>query len=76
MHNTLEFAENGEKKQKTSREQQFCGQNHVVNERGEEKGQTDQSWQERDSNANNQALQQWYAEEHLWTDNASNLQVK
>ena len=24
------------------------------------------------SNANNQALQQWYAEEHLWTHNVSN----
>ena len=55
------------KKTKTSSEQQFYGQKHVA------KGQTGQSWQEDDSNANNHALQQWYAEEHLWTHNASNL---
>ena len=35
--------------------------------RSVEKGQTGQSCQEGDSNANNHTLQQWYAEEHLWT---------
>ena len=37
-----------------------------------EKSQTGQSWQE-DSNANNHTLQQWYAEEHVWTHKTSNL---
>ena len=37
--------------------------NHIVNERSDEKGQTGRSWQEGDSNANNHALQQWYAKE-------------
>ena len=36
-------------------------------------GQTGQSWQEGDSNANNHALQQWYAEERLLTDHTSNV---
>ena len=56
-----------------SNEQQFCRQNRVVKERSEEKGQTGQSRQEGDSNANNHTLQQWCAEEHLRTHNASNL---
>ena len=37
--------------------------------------QTGPRWQEGDSNANKHALQMWYAEEHLWTHNASNLWV-
>ena len=41
--------------------------------RSVEKGQTGQSWQEGDSNGNNHTLQQWNAEEHLWTHNTSNL---
>ena len=57
-------------KQKTSSEQQFCGQKCIVKESSEEKGQTGQSWQEGDSYANNHTLQQWYAEEHLWTHNS------
>ena len=42
---------------------------HWLRERSEEKGQTGRSWQEGDSNTNNNALQQWYAEEHLWIPN-------
>ena len=44
-----------------------------VRSRQEEKGQTGQSWQEGDSNANNSTLQKCSVEEHLWTHNASNL---
>ena len=39
----------------------------------EEKGQIGQSLQEGDSIANNLTLQQWYAEEHIWKHNTSNL---
>ena len=45
------------KKQETTSQEQFCGQKGVVNERSEEKGQTGQSWQEGDSNANIHTLQ-------------------
>ena len=61
-----------QKKKKFSK-QQFCQQKRIINERSEEKSQTGQSWQEGDCNANNHALQQWYADEHLWTLNSSNL---
>ena len=52
------FAENGVKNKKRIQWEWF-----------EENGQTGQSWPERDSNANDRTLQQWYAEEYLWTHN-------
>ena len=39
-------------------EEEFCRQKGLINERSE-KGQTDRSWQEGDSNANNHTLQEW-----------------
>ena len=74
---SLEFAENGAKNKNTSSEQQFCRQKHVLLMRevsGE--GPVDcRSWEEGDGNANNRTLQQWYAKEHLWTHNVSNLKA-
>ena len=60
---SLEFAEKGVKKNPS--EQQFCGQNHLVNERGQMIRARLVKRHEGGSNANNQPLQQWYAEEHL-----------
>ena len=66
MHITVKKINKGRLKTK----QQKCRPDR---ERSVEKGQTGQSWQEGDSNANKHILQQWYAEEHLWTHNVSNL---
>ena len=52
----------------------ICGKKREVNERSDEKGQTGQRWQEGDSHANDQTLQKWYPEEHLWKVNASKQQ--
>ena len=37
---SLEFAENGAEKKKTSNEQKFCEQKHLVNERGQRRRAT------------------------------------
>ena len=71
---SLEFAENGVKNKKTSSEQQFCGQKRLVNESGQRiRARLVKGRKVEDSNVNNHTLQQWYAEEYLWTHNALNL---
>ena len=49
-------------KQKTSSEQQFSRQKHLVNERGQRRRAR---LVKADRSTNNHTLQQWYAEEHL-----------
>ena len=44
-------------------------------ERSAEKVQAGSGWRECYNNSNNHVLQQWYAEDHLWTHNVSNLEV-
>ena len=64
---SLEFADNdGGKKHPVSSSE--AGKNALLLREVRGEGPPScQSWAEGDSNANNHILQQWYAEEHLWT---------
>ena len=67
---SLEFAEHGAKSKTHPVSISSLGRNTFVNEQGQRRGAR---LVKADSNGKNCTLQQWYAEEHPWTRNASNL---
>lgn len=70
---TLESAENGVEKQKSSNERQLCGQKCLVEKKSQRRQEEDRK--ESCSYSNNRSLQPWWAEKQPRMRNTPNLEA-